>query len=185
MSVCMHSRSRHPSQQRIPSHRRSSTRVPPPRLHTPGPVSSAWNALWTCSITSSYGLHRGQTVDHDSPSFRRFSHLSEPAAFQCSLFTLCWPPLFASSLHRVWQALLSYRLTRGTPSMRFRFVDLLGERRRRSKESRATGSFISYWPGVLECLHIYAYLLLPTTAEASIHRLSLACIFIFLLCHYC
>ncbi|EGE05466.1 hypothetical protein TEQG_04477 [Trichophyton equinum CBS 127.97] len=29
MSVCMHSRSRHPSQQRIASHRRSSTRVPP------------------------------------------------------------------------------------------------------------------------------------------------------------
>lgn len=76
------------------------------------------------------------------------------------LSALCWPPLIASSLHRVWQALLSYRLTRGTPSMQFRFVDLLGERRRRSKESRATGSSISYWPEVLECLHIYAYLLL-------------------------
>ncbi|EFE40989.1 hypothetical protein TRV_04280 [Trichophyton verrucosum HKI 0517] len=126
-----------------------------------------------------HGTHYGLALSHpatDSIEAKRSTTTAllsgaspihqNPPPFQI-LSTLYWPLLIASSLHRVWQALLSYRLTRGTPSMRFRFVDLLGERRRRSKESRATGSFISYRPGVLECLHIYAYLLLPNDRRSK------------------
>lgn len=164
MSVCMHSRSWHPSQQRIASHRRSLTRVPP---------ASHSRTRQFCMERTMDLLYHIQLRTPSRPNgrprqpfFQALLPSSRTRRLQL-LSTLYWPSLIASSLHRVWQALLSYRLTRGTPSMRFRFVDLLGERRRRSKDSRATGSFISYWPGILECLHIYAYLLLPNDRRSK------------------